>query len=245
MSWSLASSRDSRPEPSRLDPEDLAQVSDFDQAVRAVAAHYDFRAHPYFRWARHPETTREQFRVSQLPFRFAVEGWGQAVAAVLARVPRVELRHGLARNVADEHGDGLEQGHTTSFRRYLAALGMIDGELEETCPVAVHAFNQGTTNFCLVQPYEAGGAALGIIEHLYIDISADIVSILADRKWAAPGSQDHYAVHEELDVDHARDLLALARPAWHEPRGRQRVALGLLLGAHLFWQLYLDLLPAD
>ena len=42
-------------------------------------------------------------------------------------------------------------------------------------------------------------------------------------------------------MEHARDLLDLARPAWSEGRGRGEVALGLALGAHAFWQLYLDL----
>lgn len=244
MSQTAASSHAPPAEPFLLNCEGVAAAGSFDEAVQAVASAHDFRGHPYFRWAWQASTTAAAFRESQLPFRFAVEGWGQAVAAVLARVSQVELRHGLAQNVADEHGQALERSHKASFRRYLEALGVDAVELERPCPIPVRAFQQATTNFCLVHSHEAGAAALGIIEHLYIDISADIVALLAERRWVAPGSQDHYAVHEELDVAHARELLALARPAWDEPRGRREVALGLLLGAHHFWQLYVDLMPA-
>lgn len=224
--------------------EQLEGLASLSAAVELVSSAYDFRRHPYFLWAWSAQTDRAAFRASQAPFRFAVEGWAQALSAVLARTPRCDLRRGLVRNVADEHGESAERGHAASFDRYLVALGATDAERRGPCPIAVRAFVEAMTNFCLVHPYEAGAAALGIVEHLYIGISADIGRQVVDRGWAAPGAQDHYAVHEELDVHHARDLLELARPAWTDARGRGDVALGLALGAHSFWQLYRDLLPA-
>lgn len=225
-------------------PAQLAELASYDDAVQSLCRAYDFRPHPYFVWAWSERTTRDAFRQSQVPFRFAVAGWAQAVAAVLARTPRLELRRGPLENLADEHGGPLRESHEDSFDRYLRALGASEGELARSCPVTVHAFRESTTSFCLVHPYEAGAAALGIIERLYIDISADIARRVIDRRWAEPGSQDHYALHEELDVKHARDLLDMARPAWEDARGRAEVALGLALGAQWFWQLYLDLLPS-
>jgi pyrroloquinoline-quinone synthase len=223
----------------------IAHLDSLERAVTAVAQGYDFRAHPYFVWASNHATDREAFRRSQARFRFAVEGWAQAVCAVLARIPRLELRRGLANNVADEHGELLELSHKASFERYLRALGTTEAELEAPCPISVRAFQQATTNFCLVQPYEVGAAALGIIEHVYVGISADIGRLVVERGWVLPGSQDHYVLHEQLDVEHARELLDLAAPAWAEARGRRGVALGLLMGAHHFWQLYLDLMPHE
>ncbi len=239
---STAVSRDA-PEslPRSLTVEDVAAHRSFDEAVAHVESVYDFRRHPYFAWAHAAPTTRAAFRASQVPFRFAVEGWAQALAAVLAKVTRVELRRGLVKNLADEQGAGPERSHSASFRRYLGALGASDAELEAGCPIAVRAFTEQTHGYCATAPYEAGAATLGIIEHVYIDVSASIGRLVLDRGWVAAGSQDHYEVHEELDVEHARDLLDLARPAWSEGRGRREVALGLALGAHAFWQLYLDL----
>lgn len=232
----------------------LARLATFEGAVEAISIAYDFRAHPYFAWARSETTTRDEFRASQVPFRFAVEAWAQPLGAVLARTPRGASRRGVLRNLVDEHGAGAhgagERGagasasHEASFERYLRALGAGDEELGAPCPIAVRAFSEATTAFCLVQPCHAGAAALGAVEHLYVGVSAEIARLVVDRGWAPPGSQDHYAVHEELDVHHARDLLELARPAWESARSREEVALGLHLGAHLFWQLYRDLLPA-
>jgi pyrroloquinoline-quinone synthase len=236
--------RTPRPQVPTLYWDQVAEIELLDAAVHTVARAYNFRRHPYFLWVRHPDTSRVSFRCSQVRFRFAVEGWSQALSAVLARVPWLENRRGLARNIADEHGEEFERSHKASFQRFLAALGTTPAELRTPCPVAVRAFQQATTNFCLVMPYEAGAAALGIVEQLYIGISTDIVRLLAERGWAEPGSQDHYALHEELDVTHARDLLELAGHGWGDRRSRREVALGLLLGAHHFWQLYLDIMPA-
>ncbi|MBX3274886.1 MAG: iron-containing redox enzyme family protein [Sandaracinaceae bacterium] len=229
--------------PARVTVEGIAASRTFDEAVAHVAAAYDFTRHPYFAWARDPATSREAFRASQAPFRFAVEGWAQALAAVLARVESVELRRGLVKNLADEGGDSPERGHSASFLRYLAALGASEPERSAPCTMAVHAFRHGTTAHCLTASAQAGAAALGIVEHVYVGVSAEIARLVVDRGWVAPGAQDHYEIHEVLDVEHARDLFAIARPGWDVPRARDEVALGLGLGAHAFWQLYLDLLP--
>lgn len=84
---------------------------------------------------------------------------------------------------------------------------------------------------------------LGAIEYLYVGISTTIARTIADRQWAAPGSQSHYAVHEQLDVEHARDLLQLAAPAWDNTHSRRQIAQSLLLGAHYFWNLYEGMQP--
>jgi hypothetical protein len=44
-------------------------------------------------------------------------------------------------------------------------------------------------------------------EALYVTISDAISKAILRRKWCAPNSQRHYAVHAELDIRHAEDLL--------------------------------------
>ncbi|MBT7691976.1 MAG: hypothetical protein HN750_08155 [Gemmatimonadales bacterium] len=210
-------------------------------AVESVGRHYAFDQHPYFRWA---ETTAQaEFLATQVPFRFAVESFSQALAGVLARMPRIEGRVHLAENIAEEHGHGnLRVSHKYTFLEYLRALGATDESLSEPCPIWVTAFNHSLRNLCLAQQYEVGAAALGIIEHLYVGISARLAKLLNDKNWVKPGAQSHYLVHEDLDVEHARELLLIAEPAWTSPRSRSYVALGLLLGAYHLWTLYDDLL---
>lgn len=224
-----------------------AQVAIHENQADAVAGLlevYDFAKHPYFRWLANPATTREAFRASQVPFRFAVESFSQALAGVLARIPRVEDRAAIADNIAEEHGRGnLSVSHKYTFLEYLEALGATPKELDQPCPIWVTAFNHSIRNLCLAQPYECGAAALGIIEQLYVGVSATIARSIKERGWVEEGSQRHYAAHEVLDVEHAQELLDVAAPAWDTPRCRSSVALGLLLGAYYFWKLYEDLLP--
>jgi pyrroloquinoline-quinone synthase len=236
---------DAEPRTPRLYWRALVECDSLDDAVRLIAAEYDFGLHPYFQWMKREATGAAEFRSSQVPFRFAVEAFSQSLAAVLARIPRLESRLALADNVADEHGRGNQlASHKRTFVQYLRALGASQEELHADCPVFVSAFNHALLNFCLAQPHPPSSALLGIIEYLYISISGDIGDTVHARGWAAPGSQKHYDVHKELDVGHAEDLLALARPSWRDPDARAQVAHALLLGAHWFWQLYRDMLPA-
>ena len=105
------------------------------------------------------------------------------------------------------------------------------------------AFGESLRNFCLVHGPEEGAALLGIIEHVYVGISRQLTDVIADRGWGDLGTQSHYTVHEEIDVRHARDLFALCHAGWSVPGRRQDIAAAMLLGAHYFWAVYLDLLP--
>ena len=115
---------------------------------------------------------------------------------------------------------------------------------EEGCPTSVLAFNEGVRCFCPAHPYSAGAALLGVIEHLYVGISARIARLIrVEQGWVAEGAQRHYELHAELDVSHARELFDLAEPGW--AHARPEIAQALALGAHHFWLLYASLLPAD
>jgi pyrroloquinoline-quinone synthase len=223
----------------RLALEELEAAATLEEALALVAARYDFSRHAYFLWLE--GASRDDFRRTQIPFRFAVEDFSQSLAAVLAHVTHPDARGKIAENVAEEHGHGNELlSHKATFLQYLRALGAQPDELALPCPAGVRAFHEALLSFCLENGAEAGAAATGMIEHLYIWISGTIARHLVARSWCAPDSQRHYQVHETLDQTHARDLLDVARPAWSDSVRRAQVALGLLLGAHWFWALYRD-----
>lgn len=221
---------------------ELNKSSTLSEAVLKISQVYNFRYHPYLIWMQLDSTSKSDFLQTQLPFRFAVESFPQALAAVLARISVLEERLSLFENVAEEHGWGNTlKSHKYSFREYLQALGATLEDLKTPSTPPVLAFNASIINHCLTQSSVAGAAALGIIEHLYVEISAAIAHTVHHRGWAAPGSQSHYAVHEELDVEHARDLLDIAELGWSNPATRSSVIQGLVLGAYYFWTLYHDL----
>ena len=115
--------------PPTLVCEDLIQFVTLDAAIVQVAAVYNFQRHPYCRWMVAPSTDREAFCNSQLPFRFAVESFSQALAAVLARIPSLEMRLVIAENVAEEHGHGDRwRSHKYTFQPQ-----GVTGSLKQMC----------------------------------------------------------------------------------------------------------------
>jgi pyrroloquinoline-quinone synthase len=221
---------------------ELMELPTLEMAVNRVAKTYDFRKNHYLIWMEDPTTQREAFLDSQLPFRFAVESFPQALAAVLARIDTLDDRLALFANIAEEHGQGNAlRAHKFTFQEYLQALGANEVDLQTPCSTAVLAFNQSIRSYCLTQNPEVGAAMLGMIEHLYVSISAKIARTLAERRWTLPGSQSHYLNHEKLDTEHARDLLNIADSAWIDMRSRAQISQALVLGAYYFWRLYADL----
>lgn len=76
----------------KLSEKQLINLPTLETAIVKFSEVYNFRHHPYFIWMQDAATTREEFRKSQLPFRFAVESFSQALAAVLAKIPSLEMR---------------------------------------------------------------------------------------------------------------------------------------------------------
>jgi pyrroloquinoline-quinone synthase len=223
---------------------DLSSCTSFDAAVVQVAEIYDFQWHPYLLWMQSQAVDRTQFLQSQLPFRDAVESFPQSLAAVLAKLDRVESRFGVVKNISESQGYGNPlRSHKAEFRQYLQALGATSEELTTAISTPVLAFNQSTRNYCLTQSPEAGAAMLGMIEYLYIDISAKIAKTIHDRLWVMPGAQSHYIPQDIGNYNQAQDLFLIAESGWEFARSRQQIAEGLILGGRCFWDLYDGLYP--
>ncbi len=84
---------------------------------------------------------------------------------------------------------------------------------------------------------------LGMIEYLYVDITARLSQITQQRGWASADSNFHYSIHDVLGVDPSRDLLTFASDAWNSPQTKPQVAQSLALGAQCLWEIYDGLYP--
>jgi pyrroloquinoline-quinone synthase len=223
---------------------DVSGCDSLNIAVTQVAEIYDCQWHPYLLWMQSQAVDRAQFLQSQLPFRYAIESFSQSLAAILAKLDRVESRFGLIHNINESHGYGNPlRSHKAEFRQYLQALGATSEDLTATISIPVLAFNQSIRNYCLTQSPEAGAAMLGIIEYLYVDISAKIARTIHDRLWVMPGAQSHYIPQDIVNYNQAQDLFLIAASGWEVTRSRQQIAEGLILGGQYFWDLYEGLYP--
>jgi pyrroloquinoline-quinone synthase len=201
---------------------------------------------PYFAALRCGEMSLERFRSSQEQFFYAVQYYARPIAALVARIPDPKHRLDLVHNLVEEHGDFDEKKfHPTTFGQFLKSIG---GRRPDEAGVGMgagaHAFNAVLIGTCMTDEVETGVACLGIIELAFAGISAAIGGIVVERGWVPREKLMHYALHAELDVEHAQEFFAMLEPVLDDPRKRAAIEAGLSLGAHVFDRLYRDLAEA-
>lgn len=194
--------------------------------------------------------TKEQFLCSQRQFYFAVRFFSRPMAALMARLPDSASRQSLMHNLAEEHGYEETRGdfrpslaHDHTFMAFLQSLGVNAAEMkDETEGPAVMAFNFALMGVCNAGDPETAFACLGIIEYTFADLSAIIGSTVVERGWVPRERLVHYALHAEIDKEHAAGFFRMVEPAWNAGgAARRRVEQGLVLGLHIFHRLYEDL----
>jgi len=201
---------------------------------------------PYFAALKSGEMPLERFRASQEQFFYAVRFYARPIAALVARIGDPKHRLELVHNLVEEHGDFDERKfHPSTFGQFLQSIGGRRPD-ETGVPMGptVHAFNAALIGTCMTDELETGIACLGIIELSFAGISATLGRIVVERGWVPRERLVHYALHAELDVEHAQEFFAMVVESMDDPRKRAAVEAGLRLGAHLFARLYRDLAEA-
>jgi pyrroloquinoline-quinone synthase len=193
---------------------------------------------------------RDCFVRSQKQFYFAVRYFSRPMAALMARMPDSASRQSLMHNLAEEHGYEETRGdfrpsmaHDHTFLAFLKSLGVDTGDVRgEVEGPAVMAFNFALMGVCTSGDVETAFACLGIIEYTFADLSAIIGSAVVESGWVPRERLVHYALHAEIDKEHAAGFFRMVEPAWNAGgMARRRVEQGLVLGLHIFHQLYEDL----
>lgn len=192
------------------------------------------------------ESSRVEFFHTQRHFRYAVENFGSVIAGVLSKMSTLtNERMSIAENVAEEHGhNNLTNTHKETFLTFLKSMNPdnINVDLEMSMPAL--KFNESVSNYISTHSYYEGAAMVGIIEHLYINISALIAKTVHEREWDSCCQQSHYDVHAELDIEHSRELFEVSESMWNTecPVIQKQITTAAELGAAYFVQLYTDLL---
>jgi pyrroloquinoline quinone (PQQ) biosynthesis protein C len=195
----------------------------------------------FFRALRDGSFSKEDFAETQIQFLSAVVFFARPMTALAARIPRPELRINLLRNIADEHGgDELHLSHEATFLAFLDRLGVTRETVAiRTVGPAVRAFNLALWGVCSWDDPWIAVACLGIIEDLFARISAFIGESVIANGWLQADELVHYKTHATLDIEHAGDFYQLLEGPWQEsPLQAQRIRDGLVLGTHIFMQLY-------
>jgi pyrroloquinoline-quinone synthase len=217
----------------------LSQCLTLQAAVEQVAEIYEFQWHPYFIWMRSVGVNQLQFSRSQVPFQYAVESFGEAFTVVFERLaaPPRSIEIPAASTIVT-----ATNSPRLAFQQCLRSLdARID--LSPACPIGLAAANRLVLNHCLTQPIAASAAMLGMIEYLYVDVSATLSQIIQHRGWAHQDSDFYYMIHGSLAINPSRDLFTLASATWDEPQARSQTARSLMLGAQYLWELYDGLYP--
>ena len=226
------------------DSEVAPEAADLGQAVGLLIERRPIFENLYFKHLRNGSMEKAGFQRSQVQFYFAVRFFSRPMAALAARLQDSQARMALVRNLAEEHGDfQAAQAHDQTFKQFLSSIGVT----QETVATAreateVRAFNQALLGTCVMAEPELAFACLGIIEHTFAGISAEIGQAMTQRGWVNGGNLVHYTLHSELDKRHAREFFDEIEPAWLSGgHHRRTIEDGLSLGLYLFDRLYTDL----
>ena len=216
--------------------------------IAAQLAQYPPASNPYLRALRDGELSKDDFVETQIQFYFAVVFFSRPMAVLAAKIPSARVRTEILRNVWEEHGEGdPEHRHGATFLELLHRLGGLrleDVESRALWP-ELRAFNTTLIGCCALDDWEIGAGCMGMVERMFVDISAWIGNSIVSRGWLPTERLIHYKLHEKLDVRHSDDFFATLEPSWRADEAtRYRITQGLQLGAYAFDRLYQDLFAA-
>jgi pyrroloquinoline-quinone synthase len=213
--------------------------------IKEIEEEINYTKNVYFNSIFNNEFSKEDFLETQIQFFFAVDFFSRPMAALAAKIPTVELRREILRNVWEEHGEGdTQKAHTITFSLFLERLGGVKFEdiQQKVLWPEVRAFNTCLAGTCILDDFMIGTAMMGMIERMFCHISTIIARGVIERGWLQKQDMVHYNVHELLDIKHSQDFFDILLPFWEKSVNNQyQIEQGLRLGATIFDNLYTSL----
>jgi hypothetical protein len=229
----------------RLKLEDNGMELDLEQTMEKVLFEVEYHKNNYFEALENKEFDKDDFVETQKQFYYAVTFFSRPMGVLAAKIPTPELRLEIVRNFWEEHGEGDTSNiHQNTFAELLNRMGNVDKETVNDTHLSpyVRIFNTVLVGTCTLEDYRVGVAMMGIIEHMFSDISGIIGRGIIANDWVKEENMIHYNVHETLDIKHSKDFFDVIEKDWNESaHNKYLIKQGLELGAVLFNNLYEDL----
>lgn len=219
-----------------------------EQMIQQIIRETNPAANPYFISLEDKSFDFEDFIETQIQFYFAVVFFSRPMCTLAAKIPETKLRVEVIRNAWEEHGEGDPNnihGHTFTTLLHRLGVASMDDIAKRALWPETRRFNTTLIGCCTLDEYLVGASLLGMIEHMFSDISGRIGKCIVDNGWLAEDQLIHYTLHQELDIKHADDFFNVVKPAMNESEeNHYMVEQGLRLGAFTFNSFYQDLYDA-
>ena len=147
--------------------------------------------------------------MAQTSFYKAVEAFPRALCLLGSKIEDSSTRLKVIENLWEEHGHGDENVfHVKSYINYLSALGLENVKDIKKENIFVKYWIENlliNNNVSSLYAIE-----LAAIEYIYTRVSKKIIETLNRDDFCLKHQQNHYSIHEVLDVNHANDLIDIA-----------------------------------
>ena len=215
------------------------------QLIDRVLEQSEFRDNIYFKALNEKNFRKEDFVETQKQFYFAVIFFSRAMSALAAKLPTLDMRLEVVRNVWEEHGEGtIKQSHGESFQEFLKRIHNVtlkDVHQAKLWP-EMRTFNTALIGATVLDDYLVGVSCMGIIERMFVEISNWIGKGITENGWLTEDQMIHYNLHETLDIKHSQDFFDILEKPWQQSiENKYLIEQGLMLGASIFNQLYTSL----
>lgn len=198
--------------------------------------------HPYFSALISGGISKQGFLDSQMQFAHLVQFFSRPMASMIANIPNAQRRMKIVDNLWEEHGKGIpDKIHGRTILTLIDRLGGDSKKIEEVPTSAnIEIFNIALKGISTFEDYRVAAAVFSSIERIFVEVSSLICQAIIKHEWLPVDQITHYALHKEIDIEHAEDFLAVVEEDWinNDIQSRELITHGIRLGASLFINVY-------
>jgi pyrroloquinoline-quinone synthase len=222
----------------------MALAADLKDVLETEIASLNLEDHRYFSGLINGKISREAFLESQIQFAYLVRFFSRPMASMVANIPDDIKRMAIVDNLWEEHGKGNpDKIHGKTIVTLIDRLGGDINVLNNSNNVSpsIEIFNIALKGIANFEDYRISASVFGGIERTFVNVSSLICQAIIERGWLPAEQITHYALHKELDIQHAEDFLLVVQDDWvNDKSTRPMIRRGIRLGAALFTRVYSD-----